>query len=97
MSRICRILGIVLAVNFASTWRSIAAEPPKTGEQRDTLLYVRTVPSGANVLLDGKKLGASDDLFAVKPGVGRSSSSLDGYQPGKESVTIRANAVTRWN
>ncbi len=48
-------------------------EPPKTGEKRDTLLYVRTDPPGAKVILNGKELGKSDDLFAVEPARARSS------------------------
>src|SRR5271169_1272883 len=50
---------------FGSLGLAIAslADEPKTGETRDTLLYVRTVPPGAKVLLDGKELGKSDDIF----------------------------------
>ena len=72
-----------------------AAEGPKTGEKRDTLLYVRTTPPGAKVLLDGKELGTSDDMFSVGPGVGRIVIELDGYQAEPREVTIKANAVTR--
>ena len=95
MSRIGRLLAMVLSLNFALAFVSTAAEPPKTGEKRDTLLYVRTVPPGAKVLLDGKELGTSDDLFSVGPGVGRIVIELEGYQPGDKQVTIKANAVTR--
>jgi hypothetical protein len=72
-----------------------SADEPKTGQRRDTLLYVRTVPSGAKVLLDGKELGKSDDAFSVDPGVGRIVVELDGYKSDSKDVTIRADGVTR--
>jgi hypothetical protein len=73
----------------------LLADEPKTGEKKDTLLYVRKDPPGAKVLLDGKELGKSDDLFAVPPGVGRIVVELDGYTPGTKDATIRAEGVTR--
>jgi Flp pilus assembly protein TadD len=72
-----------------------ADESPRTGEKRDTLLYVRTVPPGAKVLLDGKELGTSDDAFCVEPGVGTIVVELEGHKPNAKQVTIRANEVTR--
>ena len=73
-----------------------AADPaPETGEKRDTLLYVRTVPTGAKVLLDGKELGTSDGVFHVEPGVGTVVVELEGHKAGKKQVTIRADGVTR--
>lgn len=72
-----------------------AAEGPKTGEKRDTLLYVQTTPTGAKVLLDGKELGTSDDLFSVAPGVGKIVIELEGHEQATQQVTIQANRVTR--
>ena len=68
---------------------------PKTGEKRDTLLYVRTVPPGAKVLLNGKELGTSNGLFPVEPGTGTILVELEGREPGERQVIIRANGITR--
>jgi hypothetical protein len=86
-------VALLFSVGLAAV--SLAADGPKTGEKRDTLLYVRTVPSGAKVLLNGEKLGTSDDIFSVGPGVGRIVIELEGYQSDPKEVTIKANAVTR--
>jgi tetratricopeptide (TPR) repeat protein len=92
---ICLLTFLFLGA-LSPTPACVAADPPaKTGEKRDTLLYVRTVPPGAKVLLDGKELGKSDDLFSVEPGVGKIVVELDGYKPDSKQVTIRGEAVTR--
>ncbi len=72
-----------------------AAEPVKTGEKRDTLLYIRTDPPGAKVLINGKEVGTSDGLFKVEPGKGTILVELEGREPGERPVIIRANAITR--
>ena len=73
----------------------IAAEPVKTGEKRDTLLYVRTDPPGAKVLINGKEVGTSDGLFKVEPGEGTILVELEGREPDERQVIVRANAITR--
>ena len=85
------ILGIL--GQAAACWAG--DELPETGEKRDTLLYVRTDPPGAKVLLNGKELGVSNGLFPVEPGTGTILVELEGRQPGQRQVIIRANGVTR--
>ena len=63
---------------------------PQTGPQRGTYLFVRTKPDGAKVLIDGKQVGVSDDLFPVDPGVRRIIVELEGHDPNGREVTIRA-------
>jgi hypothetical protein len=72
-----------------------AAPPVKTSKTPETMLYVRTTPSGAEILLDEKPLGTSPGLFKVPPGVRRVVVELDGYEPGDEEVTIKAGHITR--
>ena len=72
-----------------------ADEPIKTGEKRDTLLYVRTDPPGAKVFLNGKELGTTNGLFRVEPGRGKIFLELEGRKADERQVTIQANGVTR--
>ncbi len=71
-----------------------AQEVEKLSEPK-TLLFIRTVPEGASVLIDGKKVGATDDLFRVEPGVRRIVIELDGHTPQSKELTIRAGRITR--
>lgn len=90
-----RLLAVVLLCGVGQAGVCLGADEPKTGQERNTLLYVRTVPPGAKVLLDGKQLGVSDSTFFVEPGVGTIRVELEGHQPGAKEVTIQANRVTR--
>ena len=94
-----RMSGLSALALFCTLYLAVgclATDPPvKTSENRDTLLYIRTDPPGAKVLLDGKELGTSDGLFRVEPGVGTILVELDGHKADAKQVTIRANRVTR--
>lgn len=72
-----------------------AAEPPKTGEKRDTMIYVRSTPSGAKVLLDGEEIGRTNGLFRVDAGVATIVLELQGHAQVKQKITIPANGITR--
>lgn len=87
------LLAVLCCMGGATSVR--AAEPVKTGEKRDTLLYIRTDPPGAKVLINGKEAGSSDGLFRVEPGSGTILVELEGRKPDKRQVIIRANAITR--
>jgi len=67
----------------------------ETAEKPDTLLYIRTTPTGAEVLLDGKLLGKSDGLFPVEAGEYKIVLDLAGHEPEEHSITIRDGRVTR--
>jgi hypothetical protein len=96
LQRTSGLLAVVLLCGVGQAGVSLRAdEPVKTGEERDTLLYVRTDPPGAKVLLNGKELGTSNGLFHVEPGTGSILVELQGCKPGQRPVVIRANAVTR--
>jgi hypothetical protein len=96
LQKTIRLLLLALLCGVGQTRVSIGAdEPVKTGEKRDTLLYVRTDPPGAKVLLNGKELGTSNGLFRVEPGTGTILVELEGRRPDERQVIIRANGVTR--
>ncbi len=73
----------------------LCAPPVAKSPTTTTHLYVRTDPSGAKVLLDGKQLGTSPDVFPVEPGVRRIVIELEGYERGDKEITVRAGRVTR--
>jgi hypothetical protein len=67
----------------------------ETSRTAEALLYIRTVPSGAHILLDGKPLGNSDGLFPVKPGKYKIVVDLEGHEPQKQQISIRDGQITR--
>ena len=98
-------LGVLQVVEFREKFRGLKIRyklaPPtqsprlETGPTRGTFLFVRTEPAGAEVLVDGQVVGASDDLFAIEPGVRRIIINLNGHDPEDKKVTIRVGRVTR--
>ena len=66
-----------------------------TSAAPQTRLYVRTVPPGAQVTVDGKPLGASDGLFLVPAGTARVSVQFDGQEPHLQQVEVAAGQITR--
>jgi hypothetical protein len=73
----------------------LAAQPVETSPTPTTRLYVRTIPPGARVVLDGKELGTTDGLFLVPPGTGKLSIALDGQQPEIRQVEVSEGRITR--
>jgi hypothetical protein len=64
-------------------------------EARQTLLYVATTPAGAGVIVDGKRVGVTDGLFTVEPGIRRVIVVLEGHDQQGKDITIRAGDITR--
>jgi len=73
----------------------LAAPLPEKAKTPTTRLYIRTVPSGAKVILDGKLLGTSDGLFLVPPGAGNLVIELDSYDSVRQQVRIQGQRITR--
>lgn len=72
-----------------------AGEPAETTEVPQTMLYVRTTPSGAEVRLDGNSLGTSNALFKVAPGDHKIVIALEGYESVEQQLQIHDGRVTR--
>ncbi len=89
------VFAVALLCVVAQIAACLAADPPKTGEKRDTLIYVRSDPPGAKVLVDGKELGRTNGLFPVEAGVATVILELKGHAPVKKQVTIQAEGITR--
>lgn len=73
----------------------LATPQVEASDRAATLLYVRTVPPGATVLVDGKEIGQSDRLFPAPAGTRRVVILLDGYQPVSQDVDITSDQITR--
>jgi|LakMenEpi03Aug12_release.lakeMendotaPanAssembly.Ray.scaffolds.fasta_scaffold162451_2 hypothetical protein len=67
----------------------------ETATKATTRLYVKTLPPGAQVTLDGKPLGASDGLFLVPAGTGKVSVQFDGAEPQVQQVDFVEGRITR--
>lgn len=77
-----------------SLW-CFAAEPIQAAESPETLLYVRTVPAGAEIRLDGTLLGHSDGLFPVSAGSHKVVLILPGYASEDKQLSVAEGRVTR--
>jgi len=89
------VLGIACAAGWATS-DAVAADPAV--EQRssaETVIFVRSTPSAAEVRLDGKPLGQTDGLFKANPGAHKLTIELPGFQAYEQSVTVRTGKVTR--
>ena len=84
----------MITIPFSLVLLVLAAAPLETWPTPATRLYVRTVPPGARVILDGKPLGTSEGLFLVPPGVARITIELDGHQPEVRQIEIQAARIT---
>ncbi len=85
------------AVFFAATVLALGmqgqgVEPSAVAK---TQLYVKTVPAGAEITLDGKSLGKSDGLFDVTAGAHRLALRLNGYVPEERQIDARDGEITR--
>lgn len=82
---------------FALPDNGESAQPPQVETSADakTRLYVKTLPPGAQVTLDGKPLGASDGLFLVPAGTAKVTVQFDGAEQQVRQVEIAAGRITR--
>ncbi len=92
MPRIITITAALLILSAIVGGRIASAQ---TTKQPRAELYVRTVPDGAAVLVDGKQVGKSNDLFEVEPGKRKIEVKLDGYEPSRKKVTVPAARIKR--
>jgi hypothetical protein len=85
-------------MNIVFTAIVALAVPPAqldTSATPTTRLFVRTVPVGAVVTVDGKPIGKSDGLFIIPPGVRKIAVELDGYAPETREVKVQAGRIAK--
>ena len=76
----------------------LAGDPPSVATNKKdakTELYVRTIPSGAKVSVDGKLLGTTDGLFSISAGTREVVVRLEGFDTEERTVTVRGGKITR--
>lgn len=74
------------------------AVPPAhldTSTTPSTRLFVRTVPTGAALTLDGTRIGKSDGLFPIPAGARQLTIELAGHAPETREVQVRQGRITR--
>ena len=76
---------------------ALAAGPQDVKSQSDpqTLLFVQTMPKGAEIRLEGKVLGKSNGLFVVEPGTYKIVIDLSGQEPREQQITVRQGRIAR--
>jgi RNA polymerase sigma-70 factor (ECF subfamily) len=98
MKRTALLLASCLLVGVGQVW-ALASEGERVEmlPERSTRLYIRTIPPGAEIRLNGKQRGFSDHLFRVPPGVRKMTLEveLDGHFPKQQEVEIRGGWITR--
>ena len=83
------------AILMIGAMLALAAPDVQTSPQSATQLYVKTVPPGATVTLDGKAMGKSNALFDSVAGSHRLLLQLKGYIPAESLVEVRQGEITR--
>ena len=83
------------AIFLAATMLALGMQDVETTPQTKTQLYVKTVPDGAEITLDGKVLGKSDGLYDVTSGAHRLTLRLEGYVPEERLIDAKDGEITR--
>jgi hypothetical protein len=74
---------------------ALGAPDVETTPEATTQLYVKTVPPGAEVIVDGKTLGKSDGLFDVAAGTHKLTLRREGFVVEARSIEVRQGEITR--
>ncbi len=97
MKRIILFAIPAVLVGLVGVWTLVAADKQvSTREKSTTRLYIRTVPPGADIKIDGESRGSSDRLFQIPSDVKKVlvEVELDG-SGGRKEVIIRGGEITR--
>jgi hypothetical protein len=83
------------AIILITTLFALAGQNVETAAQPSTQLYVKTVPAGAEVKLDGTTLGTSNGLFDVSAGSHKLSLEMEDYVTDQRTIEVRQGEITR--
>jgi len=83
--------------NWAQEEGTVKPASLKAEKKAETQLFVKTLPEGARILIDGEAVGSSPHLFVVPPGARTMTVvvELDGYENGQRTVEIHGGKITR--
>lgn len=70
------------AIFLAAAMLALGMQDVETTPQTKTQLYVKTIPDGAEITLDGKVLGKSDGLYDVTSGGAPADAAAGGLRSG---------------
>lgn len=88
----------------AAEGRSTGEKPPavkpatvETKKEPDTHVFVKTLPEGAKVLVDGEDVGSSPRLLVVPPGATKVTIEveLEGFPSRQRTVLVEGGRITR--
>lgn len=82
-------------VFFAATMLALAAQDIEAAPQPATQIYVKTIPPGAQITVDGTLVGKSDHLFDSTAGSHKLTLQLDGYVSEERAVELHDKEITR--
>lgn len=94
LSFVLIILGTFAAIQYAKGRYRISPQGFIAGTG---LLSANSFPTGAEVLIDGKLVTATDDTLYLQPGSYEVVISKDGYTPWKKTLTIEPELVAQTN
>lgn len=89
------ITGTLVAIQYAKGNFRLTKNQ---GFARETgLLSANSFPTGAQVLIDGKLVTATDDTLYLQPGEYQIELRKDGYSPWKKTLSVQRELVTQTN
>lgn len=94
LSFILIVLGTIAAIQYAKGRYRIS---PSGVIQGTGLLSANSFPTGAEVIIDGKLVTATDDTLYLQPGTYEVEIQKDGYTPWKKTMQIEPELVAQTN
>lgn len=85
-----------MAIRFAQGYR-FTLSPDQQSMRSTGLLAANSFPTGAQVVVNDKLIGATDDTFYLEPGSYNVEISKDGYYPWKKTLEIQPELVVQTN
>lgn len=90
------IIGSLVAIRFAQGYR-FSFSPQSSAVRSTGLLAANSFPTGAQVIVNEKLIGATDDTFYLEPGSYSVEISKDGYYPWIKTLEIQPELVVQTN
>jgi hypothetical protein len=96
LSALVIIVGSFVAIRFAQGYR-FSLNQKKAMVHGTGLLVANSFPSGAEIYVDDKLVGATDDTIYLEPNTYKVEIKKDGYTPWMKKLKIEAELVTQTN